>query len=203
MNKDKQIHIASLIFSILVHGGLFVQFTRMAMGSQAQAPNYETRISLNLLAPVKQSQQPVEQPAEFKPIRPEKPAKKRVIKEKKMVQPTPEQVVAPKLDDEVQRQQADHSVPLREQYLARLLTHIEGYKHYPRSARRRSIEGSIQISFRLLGNGNITGLIASGGPLILRRAAKGSVRQALPLPACPEEVNCPLQVSYAMQFRLN
>jgi len=199
MNKEKQIRIASLIFSILIHAGLFVQFTRVAVGSQAQAPRYDTRISLNLLAPAKQ-QQP--QPAEIKPVKPQQQAKKRVIKEKKIIQAVQKQAVAPKLEEEVQRQQMDDYVPLKEHYLARLLTHIEGYKYYPSAARHRGIEGSIQISFRLLGNGNITGLLAHGGSLILRRAAKGSVRQALPLPACPDEVHCPMQVSYAMQFKL-
>ena len=167
--------------------------------SQAQAPVLDTRISLNLLPPVKQKQQKV---VEVKPLKPKKVAKKKIKKKKKMLQPVHEQAVAPKIKKEVQRQQTDDVVPVRQRYFSTLLTHIEGYKHYPRSARHRGIEGSIQVSFRLLANGNITGLIASGGSLILRRAAKSSVTNALPLPLCPPEITCPMQVSYAMQFKL-
>lgn len=199
MSREKQIRLGTLVFSILVHAALFVQFTTLAMNSQAQAPKLATRISLNLLPP--QQQKPAE-PAEFKPAKPQPAARKRVVRENKIIPPVTEQAVAPKLAEQVQRREQNDSVPARQRYLAHLLTHIEGHKYYPRPARLRGIEGSIQISFRLLGDGNISGLTASGGPLILRRAATGAVNRALPLPACPPEITCPMQVSYAMQYQL-
>lgn len=199
ISKDKQIRMATLLVSAVAHAALFVQFNTLAMNSQAQAPKIETRISLNLL--------PLPKPAPAKPveqqvIKPKPQAKKRVVKKKQLIQPEYEQAVAPKLAKQVQREQPSKTIPARQRYLARLLTHIEGYKYYPRSARLRGIEGSIHISFRLHDNGNISGLIASGGPLVLRRAATGAVNKALPLPVCPPEVSCPMQVSYAMQFQL-
>lgn len=197
--RDKQINFITLLVSLLIHAALFIQFSNTAMSSQAQAPVYDTRISLNLLPPVKQKQQKV---VEVKPLKPKKVAKKKIKKiKKKMLQPKHEQAVAPKIKKEVQRQQID-DVPVRQRYFSTLLTHIEGYKHYPRAARHRGIEGSIQVSFRLQTNGSISGLKASGGPAILRRAAKSSVTNALPLPLCPPEITCPMQVSYAMQFKL-
>jgi len=195
---DKQINFITLLVSVLIHAVLFIQFSNTAMSSQAQAPVYDTRISLNLLPPVKQKQQKV---VEAKPVKPKKVAKKKIKKKKKMLQPKHEQAVAPKIKKEIQRQQID-DVPIRQRYFSTLLTHIEGHKYYPRSARHRGIEGSIQVSFRLLANGSISGLMASGGPLLLRRAAKSSVTAALPLPLCPPEITCPMQVSYAMQFKL-
>ena len=198
--RDKQINFITLLVSLLLHAALFIQFSNTAMSSsQAHAPIHDTRISLNLLPPVKQKQQKV---VEVKPLKPKKVAKKKIKKKNKIIQPVHEQAVAPKIKKEVQRQQTDNVVPVRQRYFSTLLTHIEGYKYYPRSARHRGIEGSIQVSFRLLANGSITGLIASGGPLILRRAAKSSVTDALPLPLCPPEITCPMQVSYAMQFKL-
>jgi len=199
-NNDKQIRNATLLFSMLLHAALFVQFNNMAMSSQAQAPKIETRISLNLLPPPKPK--PVT-PTEQRPVKPKPLAKKRVLKKKQqIIQPEYQQAVAPKLAKQVQREQPGKVVPARQRYLTRLLTHIEGYKYYPRTARLRGIEGSIRISFRLHDNGEISGLIASGGPLVLRRAATGAVNKALPLPVCPPEVSCPMQVSYAMQFQL-
>lgn len=198
--RDKQINFITLLVSLLLHAALFIQFSNTAMSSsQAQAPVLDTRISLNLLPPVKQKQQKV---VEVKPLKPKKVAKKKIKKKKKILQPVHEQAVAPKIKKEVQRQQTDDAVPVRQRYFSTLLTHIEGHKYYPRTARHRGIEGSIQVSFRLLANGSITGLKANGGPLILRRAAKSSVIDALPLPLCPPEITCPMQVSYAMQFKL-
>ena len=197
--KDKKINFITFALSLLLHAALFIQFSNIAMSSsQAQAPVYDTRISLNLLTPVKQKQQKV---VEVKPLKPKKVARKKIKKQKKIIQAEQEQAVAPIIKKEVLRQQVDE-VPIRQRYFSTLLTHIEGHKYYPRSARHRGIEGSIQVSFRLLANGSITGLMASGGPSILRRAAKSSVTDALPLPLCPPEITCPMQVSYAMQFKL-
>lgn len=206
--KDKQINSLALLVSLLIHAALFMQFSNLAMSrsqAQAQAPTLDTRISLNLLPPVKQQRIKQE---EIKKVKPKKVAKKnnkKKIKKQKTVKPKPkhEQIVAPKIAQEIKRKQAGELAPIRQQYFLRLLTHIEGFKYYPRIARKRGIEGSIKISFRLLPNGSITGLIASGYPLMLRRAAKKSVKEALPLPACPNDVICPMQISYAMKFKLN
>ena len=198
--RDKQINFIALLGSLLIHAALFIQFSNTEMSSsQAQAPVYDIRISVNLLPPVKQKQQKVD---EVKPLKSKKVAKKRIKKAERIIHPAHEQAVAQKIKKEVQRQQTDDRIPVRQRYFSILLTHIEGHKYYPRSARNRGIEGSIQVSFRLLANGSISGLIASGGSLILRRAAKTSVTDALPLPLCPPEIACPMQVSYAMQFKL-
>jgi len=198
--KDKQINLITLIVSLLIHATLFLQFSNAAMSSsQAQAPVIDTRISLNLLPPVKEKQQ---KPVEAKPLKPKKVARKKIEKKEKIIPPKHEQAVAPKVEEEVQRQQLDNKTTIRQQYLSMLLTHIEGHKYYPHAARLRSIEGSIQVSFVLQKDGSIRELSANGSSILLRRAAKGSVNKALPLPGCPKDVECPIQVSYAMQFKI-
>ena len=198
--RDKQINLYTLLISLLIHAALFIQFSNNAMSSsQAQAPVYDTKISLNFLPAIKQ-QKISEEVKHVRQVKPKKIAKKQI--KKKQVQAEVKQVVAPKIATEIQRKQTGDLAPIRQRYFSNLLTHIEGYKYYPRSARQRGIEGSIDISFRLLANGSITGLTASGGTLILRRAAKSSVTDSLPLPLCPPEITCPMQVSYAMQFKL-
>lgn len=199
--QDKQINIITLCFSLLIHAALFIQFSNTAMNSsQAQAPVYDTRISLNFLAAVKQTQQ---KPVELEQVKPKKVGRNKIKEKNKDLALTHEQAAATKISNDVQRQQLNGNMQIRQRYFSTLLTHIEGYKYYPRTARSRGIEGSIQISFRLLEDGKISGLTASGGPLILRRAAKNSVSDALPLPICPPDITCPMQVSYAMQFKLN
>ena len=118
------------------------------------------------------------------------------------MQPAIQQAVARKVAKEVKRDKKELSRQLRQSYLDYVLTHIEGHKYYPHAARLRNIEGNIQVSFVLQKDGSISGLSANGTSILLRRAAKGSVSRALPLPACPKDVECPIQVSYAMQFQI-
>lgn len=209
---EQRDNIIAITLSLLLHLALFVQFSDSANSSQAQAPQLSTRVSLNLMPPPQQPPQPVEaeQPKpkpkpkpepKIEPRAKEKPPEK--VKEiKPEPEVVPEQAAATKVDEEIQRGPGKEAAPARKEYLNTLLTHIEGHKYYPHSARRRGIEGSIEISFELLSNGSINDLKASGGPLILRKAAEQAVTKALPFKVPPPEVNCPLYVSYVMQFEL-
>lgn len=89
---------------------------------------------------------------------------------------------------------------LKAAYLARLLELIEARKQYPEPARRRSIEGRIQVRLRVLANGQVDGLEFSGGHKLLRLAAQKAIEDALPLPAPPQS---PYAVAYAMEFKLD
>jgi len=186
--RDKQINFYTFLLSLLIHAALFVQFSDVAMSkSQAQAPVYDTRVSLNLLKPVKPQIQKEIKQKPLKKIKTEKnKIKKKLIKKVKM-QSAVQQAVARKVAKEVKRDKKELNRQLRQSYLGYVLNHIEGYKYYPHAARLRNIEGSIQVSFVLQKNGSI---------------AKGSVNRALPLPVCPKDVDCPIQVSYAMQFQI-
>ena len=201
--KDKQINYIALFVSLLLHAALFLQFSNTAMSSsRAQAPVYDTRVSLNLLAPVKKPQKKV---VEVKPVKKKKSKKKnqkkKLIKKVKK-QSVIQQAVASKIDREIKRDNKELNRQLRQSYLDYVLSHIEGHKYYPHAARLRNMEGSIQVSFVLQKDGSINELSANGASILLRRAAKGSVNKALPLPACPDDVECPIQVSYAMQFKI-
>ena len=201
--KDKQINFYTFLVSLLIHAALFIQFSNVAMSkSHAQAPFYSTRISLNLLNPVKHEMQKKIKPKPVKKIKPVKSQKKKKLIEKVKKQPVVQQAVATQVAREVKRDKKELNRQIRQSYLDYVLTHIEGHKYYPHAARLRNIEGSIQVSFVLEKDGRISELSAKGRSILLRRAAKGSVNKALPLPACPEDVECPIQVSYAMQFNI-
>lgn len=207
VTADQGINMGAIAVSVLLHLILFVQLTDTAMSSQAQAPNFSTRISLNLMQPVKQPPQLVK--ADMPPPKPvHKPKSKSKPKKKPEVIKTespviPELAAASNVAEQIQHGQINDAAPIRKHYLNNLLTYIEGHKYYPQSARNRGIKGSIEVSFELLNNGEISDLKASGGPLILRKAAEQAIASALPFPTPPSEVNCPLQVSYAMLFELN
>ncbi|MDH5711504.1 MAG: TonB family protein [Gammaproteobacteria bacterium] len=207
LTTEQGVNTVAIAVSVLLHSILFVQLTDPDINSQAQAPNFSTKISLNLMPPQDLLPQLVK--ADIPTPKPE-------LKQKPVVKPdvvskavevaaavVPEQAVASKVAEEVQHGHLDDAAPIRKHYLNNLLTHIEGHKYYPQSARNRGINGSIEVSFELLSNGEISDLKAVGGPMVLRNAAKQAIESALPFPVPPEEVNCPLQVSYAMQFQLN
>lgn len=215
---ERRDSIIAVTVSLLLHLILFVQLSANADSSQAQAPQLSTRVSLNLMPPPQQPPQPVEaeQPRpkpKPKAVPKPKPEPKTEPKTKKKppekveeIKPepevVPEQAVATKVAEQIQRETGNDNAPIKKEYLKNLLTHIEGHKYYPSSARRRGMEANIEVSFELLSNGTFRDLKTSGGPLILRKAAEQAITKALPFEMPPPEVNSPLYVSYVMQFEL-
>lgn len=100
--------------------------------------------------------------------------------------------------------QEDQEQAARElqRYLAALRASIAANKHYPTIARRRGMEGKVNVSFLLLANGDIRELRVSGGAKPLRLAAKRAVDRALLFPSPPAQASTPLPVQYAMSFSL-
>lgn len=169
---EQPVRYMALAISVLLHAVLFINFTNATLGSKSQAPKYDTKVSLNFLPTPKSQVQQVVKETPPKPLLKEKPAKK-IVKPKKKVQPlVQEQAVASTVSKDIQRQVSEDSKIVKQQYLSRLLTIIEGNKYYPSVARRRGIEGNIHVSFMLKEDGYVNSLDASGGPALLRRAAK-------------------------------
>jgi len=72
-----------------------------------------------------------------------------------------------------------------EQRLQRVRRHLEHFKYYPASARRRGIEGQVEVAFDLDARGMASRLqlLSRSGYRILDRAALETVRRASPFPA--------------------
>ncbi len=87
-------------------------------------------------------------------------------------------------------------------YLARLLAHIERHKFYPRAARRRALEGEVEVTFEVLAEGRVRALEVRGGARLLRNAARQAVQAAQPLPRPPEATALPYRVRFRMRFAL-
>lgn len=91
----------------------------------------------------------------------------------------------------------------KQEYLRRLMAHIEKYKHYPRAARRRYLEGDVRVSFTLLAEGRVAELQVDGDEQLLSGAAQRAVEEALPLPVPPATLAMPWPVAFTMRFTLN
>lgn len=90
----------------------------------------------------------------------------------------------------------------RENYIKRLLAHIESFKFYPRAARKRAIEGRLNITFLLLREGDIKKLNITGGVSILQRAVQQALRDSLPLPKPPPSIENHELITFNMVFEL-
>ena len=93
-------------------------------------------------------------------------------------------------------------VNVRESFLARLLAHIDSHKFYPRSARRRGVNGEVQVSFYLLRDGTIRDLQITGSSKVLRQAARQAIHNALSLPHPPEALGLQEPIRFGMIYRL-
>lgn len=92
----------------------------------------------------------------------------------------------------------------RDQYMKMLAAHLDRHKFYPRSARRRHVEGKVEVSFDLLTNGQIINLHTLSGHPVLQKAAMDSIYSALPMPARPEALLAlnTMKIEYSMQYDL-
>lgn len=91
------------------------------------------------------------------------------------------------------------------QYLEAIAAHLDKHKFYPRSARRRHIEGNVKVSFDLLQDGNILNLKIMTGHSALQKATTESINSSLPMPPRPESLLTlnTMTIEYSMQFSLN
>jgi protein TonB len=148
--------------------------------------------------PLKETEaEPVQaKPARTKPIiRKKKPVKK--------IEPA-KQITA---QEQIKGKRVSHSSDgllqkERQLYLHRLMGHIESFKYYPRSARMRSLEGEVKVSFVLLDNGSYRQLKLDGTHSVLVKATRSALESAVPFPAPPKDMILPERLELTMSYSL-
>lgn len=220
---DGWLRTAAIALSALAHAGVIWWVADDVLRTPAKAPVKAelTQVTLSFPPqppepePLPEVTPPEPEPPPPEPPKPEpkstpKPTPTPKPKPKPKPQPTPppppvsQPVTAPVVAEKAEPAPPDPELlrRIREQYLNRLLAHIEAHKFYPTTARRRRLEGEIQVSFTLGEGGRITNLAVSGGHPLLQKAAEEAVLKAEPMPKPPAEVPCPLPVRYAMAYDL-
>ena len=215
----------ALLASLAMHGGLFLSMPGSHSSAAAAAPKQAPKITRVVFRQVVK-QQPDEPSKEIKPVEKRKLketlptlAKKKLkpqfIEVKKKPTTAQAEIIpqaveiaatkAAKIPDVIPRDlMADIRFEKEKQrYMNTLLAHIESHKFYPRSARKRGIQGHVNVSFSLSPSGNISTINVKGGSTILQRAACNAVNASLPLPKPPESLEEALPVTYRMAFLLN
>lgn len=90
----------------------------------------------------------------------------------------------------------------RQQYLQKLLRHIEAFKYYPQSARMRSIEGVIKVTFVLNSDGSYKQLILDGKYSVLIHATRMALKAAAPLPIPDDNLELLKHIEFTMLYSL-
>jgi len=231
--NDWALGFGALAASLLLHGLLFFNTGSIAGNSEQVEPKRKvTRVSFRAVAAPQTPPQaqpetaltpPEPEVTEAPEPAPEPPPPKKAMQAQKARQPEPlakappQQAVSPPVPttEEAEKSPASAEVvagsvqdpalieQAKQEYLRRLMAHIEAYKEYPRAARRRRIEGDVRVVFSLLAGGEIGGLRTDGGHSLLDGAARLAVEQAAPMPTPPESLGLPWQVAFTMRFSLN
>lgn len=196
------------LVSLSLHAMMFYrQDTVVGMDQRDQAAQKTTRMSFHTV----KAPQP-DRPHKTKP----KIKKKQVAELIKTMsdapakQPQPQSTSrqsTPAASERAVQSQQENTDQLQAQakydYLGVLLAHIEKHKFYPNSARRRGIQGTIQVSFTQVANGRIEGLKISGGHRVLQKATYEAMEAAEPLPEVPGSLLLPIALSFSIRYQLN
>lgn len=75
----------------------------------------------------------------------------------------------------------DMSEAKRELFIANLIQRINSNKSYPNSARRRSIEGSVEVEFTVLANGNVKNIEIISGQNIFAESTIEAIKNSFPI----------------------
>jgi protein TonB len=201
----------TLLLSIGVHLGAFLQAGGNSSGFHEQ--NMETRlnITLNALSSSTQTElqerdRPEKNPVEKRPIR--KVIKTRTDQTQPKAVTLARQEPVPSTSPELQSghiRQVTGAVQTglfdEEQYRKLLLRHLEQYKHYPFVARRGHREGTATLEMILNPKGKLLTIKCLSGESLFCNAAIQSARNAEPLPAPPARSKS-YAIQYAMVYRL-
>lgn len=202
----------AILVSMFMHSLIFMQSGARIGAENAsvmQAPMI-TRLNFQMLEaqPVPEEPPPVEKPRP-KPVKKEKPRPVPVKQKKPPPVPVekPEPVVQPVAQPQARGQQVvQPSEGLlqrkRQQYLHELLKHIESHKFYPRAARRRAVEGRVNIVFVLQDDGYYEQLELDGRHKLLVNAARQALEAARPLPVPPVDIGLSRRIEFTIEYSL-
>ena len=222
--QNKKIIFLCLAFSVFMHIVFFIRFSGLESEHNINMPvSHSIDIVLSKYIPeqVPQIQDEIK-PVKRKIIEKQKPkqvepkivapAETQPVIEEKFVEEKIEEAQEDELIEEQFVQSIPNNAPAdpsllvneKKQYLETIAAHLDKHKFYPRSARRRHIEGGVKVSFDLLLDGNILNLKIFSGHSALQKATTESIRSALPIPPRPESLLAlnTMKIEYTMQYEI-
>lgn len=221
MYSDNLNWSVAILLSSLLYGAMFLQ-KGAHMGTEisiAMPTPIITRLTFNQTAVTR------EVPPEIKPVTPQprpKPSTEPIPEPTKKTRPKAVAVKKVKPVEKIEKKEPINQTSAtpqthgqqvsissekilqqkREQYLQKLLSHIESFKFYPRAARSRSIEGNVIILFTLQDNGSYQQLVLNGKRSVLVNATRMALEAATPLPVPTDDLEFSRQIKFTMVYSL-
>ena len=230
--RDGRVRLIAVAVSVALHAIWFVQSGGVPGAKQTDmpVPTTVTRLTFAAPEPVARPEPVALQEEVMEPLpKPEpvvkkpKPVKKKqpVLKAKRKTKPVTEKIDKPSVPVEpvqvasapaaaspAAMAPADPAIDEgliereRQRYLANLMAHIEKHKWYPKSARRRRIEGMVHVDFTLFADGSTSDISVKNAAPVLLAAARDAVAKAVPMPPPPAVIDCPMKCEFKMSFNL-
>jgi len=95
-----------------------------------------------------------------------------------------------------------HTQAERERFLSKIRAKINQAKSYPRIAKKRHIEGIVNISFTITNTGNIANLSIKG-PKVFHTSAKRAVLNAFPIDTTNTPVTLPIDIKLKLHYQIH
>jgi len=136
-----------------------------------------------------------------------KPVKKEVKKKPEVKKKTKKKTVQKKTAKKKQiRQKASarkiqSSPAQKNQFLANIREKINTHKSYPRVAKKRGMQGTVDVSFTILSDGNV-GNIMVNGPKIFHKSAQIAVKSAFPINIKNAPISLPMSINIKLRYQI-
>jgi protein TonB len=95
-----------------------------------------------------------------------------------------------------------HTQAERERFLSKIREKINQAKSYPRIAKKRHIEGIVNVSFTITKTGNIANLSIKG-PKVFHTSAKRAVLNAFPIDTTNTPVTLPIDIKLKLHYQIH
>ncbi|WP_455756173.1 TonB family protein [Sulfurimonas sp.] len=156
--------------------------TQVASQKQKQKIKEEKKVKPKPKTKPKPKPKPIPQPVKEEPISEpfEEPVKEKTTDEN--VEPVEE--VAKVVDTTTETKSEINSAVIavkRDIFIADLIKRINSNKSYPNMARRRHIEGIVDVRFKILMDGNVNDIEITSGRKIFRRSAIQAIDKSFPI----------------------
>ncbi len=89
----------------------------------------------------------------------------------------------------------------KNKFLANIRTKINKHKSYPRIAKKRGMQGTVNVEFTILSNGNV-GNISVSGPKVFHQSARNAVESAFPVNVKNAPITLPKSINITLRYQI-
>ncbi len=131
-----------------------------------------------------------------------KPVVKEIKKKRKVKKKTKKKTVKKKQQSQkASAGQTKSSPAQKNQFLANIRAKINKHKSYPRIAKKRGMQGKVNIKFTILSSGKV-GNISLDGPKVFHNSARKAVKSAFPVNVKNAPISLPKSINITLRYQI-